>query len=105
MGLAPDLAHRIVAASGRLECGVDAIKQRDAGVDFVVATGTEAGRHTGYISTMVLVPQIVDGVTPLPVLAAGGIGRGRQVAAALALGAEGVWCGSLWLTSQQSEVS
>jgi NAD(P)H-dependent flavin oxidoreductase YrpB (nitropropane dioxygenase family) len=54
---------------------------------------------------MVLVPQIVDGVAPLPVLAAGGIGRGRQVAAALALGAEGVWCGSLWLTSQQSEVS
>jgi NAD(P)H-dependent flavin oxidoreductase YrpB (nitropropane dioxygenase family) len=63
-----------------------AIKQRDAGVDFVVATGTEAGGHTGYISTMVLVPQIVDGVAPLPVLAAGGIGRGRQVAAALALG-------------------
>jgi hypothetical protein len=57
-------------------------KQRDAGVDFVVATGTEAGGRTGYISTMVLLPQIVDGVAPLPVLAAGGIGRGRQVAAA-----------------------
>ncbi|MGD0291906.1 MAG: nitronate monooxygenase [Candidatus Binataceae bacterium] len=101
-----DRAHglgiKVCAMIGTLD---HAIKQRDAGVDFVVATGTEAGGHTGYISTMVLVPQIVDGVAPLPVLAAGGIGRGRQVAAALALGAEGVWCGSLWLTSQQSEVS
>ena len=76
----------------------------NAGVDFVVATGTEAGGHTGYISTMVLVPQIVDAVAPLPVLAAGGIGRGRQIAAALALGAEGVWCGSVWLTTKQSDV-
>jgi len=82
-----------------------AIKQRDAGVDFVVATGTEAGGHTGYISTMVLVPQVVDAVAPMPVLAAGGIGRGRQVAAALALGAEGAWCGSVWLTTQQSEIA
>ena len=101
-----DRAHglgvKVCAMIGTLD---HAIKQRDAGVDFVVATGTEAGGHTGYISTMVLVPQIVDGVAPLPVLAAGGIGRGRQVAAALALGAEGVWCGSIWLTSQQSEVS
>jgi NAD(P)H-dependent flavin oxidoreductase YrpB (nitropropane dioxygenase family) len=101
-----DRAHglgiKVCAMIGTLD---HAIKQRDAGVDFVVATGTEAGGHTGYVSTMVLVPQIVDGVAPLPVLAAGGIGRGRQVAAALALGAEGVWCGSLWLTSQQSEVS
>jgi NAD(P)H-dependent flavin oxidoreductase YrpB (nitropropane dioxygenase family) len=96
------LGIKVCAMIGTLD---HAIKQRDAGVDFVVATGTEAGGHTGYISTMVLVPQIVDGVAPLPVLAAGGIGRGRQVAAALALGAEGVWCGSLWLTSQQSEVS
>lgn len=97
-------------ALGAKVCGMigtveHAIKQRDAGVDFVVATGTEAGGHTGYISTMVLVPQIVDAVAPLPVLAAGGIGRGRQVAAALALGAEGAWCGSVWLTTQQSEVA
>ena len=81
-----------------------AIKQQKAGVDFVVATGTEAGGHTGYISTMVLVPQIVDAVSPLPVLAAGGMATGRQMAAALALGAAGVWCGSMWLTTSQSEV-
>jgi NAD(P)H-dependent flavin oxidoreductase YrpB (nitropropane dioxygenase family) len=80
-----------------------AIKQRDAGVDLLIAQGHEAGGHTGEITTMVLTPQIVDAVAPLPVLAAGGIGRGRQVAAALALGAEGVWCGSVWLTTQESD--
>ena len=80
-----------------------AIRQRDAGVDLVIAQGHEAGGHTGEITTMVLIPQIVDAVAPLPVLAAGGIGRGRQVAAALALGAEGVWCGSVWLTTVESD--
>jgi NAD(P)H-dependent flavin oxidoreductase YrpB (nitropropane dioxygenase family) len=80
-----------------------AIRQRDAGVDLIIAQGHEAGGHTGEITTMVLIPQIVDAVAPLPVLAAGGIGRGRQVAAALALGAEGVWCGSVWLTTQESD--
>lgn len=82
-----------------------AIRQRDAGVDLLIAQGHEAGGHTGEITTMVLIPQIVDAVAPLPVLAAGGIGRGRQVAAALALGAEGVWCGSVWLTTQESDAS
>jgi NAD(P)H-dependent flavin oxidoreductase YrpB (nitropropane dioxygenase family) len=52
---------------------------------------------------MVLVPEVVDAVAPTPVLAAGGIGSGRQVAAALALGAEGVWCGSVWLTTEEAE--
>lgn len=80
-----------------------AIRQRDAGVDLLIAQGHEAGGHTGEITTMVLTPQIVDAVAPLPVLTAGGIGRGRQVAAALALGAEGVWCGSVWLTTQESD--
>ncbi len=80
-----------------------AIKQRDAGVDLLIAQGHEAGGHTGEITTMVLTPQIVDAVAPLPVLAAGGIGRGRQVAAAFALGAEGVWCGSVWLTTKESD--
>jgi NAD(P)H-dependent flavin oxidoreductase YrpB (nitropropane dioxygenase family) len=75
-----------------------------AGCDFVVAQGTEAGGHTGEIATMVLVPQVVDAVAPVPVLAAGGIGRGRQVAAALALGAQGVWTGSVWLTTTESDV-
>ena len=93
---------KVCALVGKAE---HAIKQRNAGVDFVVATGTEAGGHTGYISTMVLIPQIVDAVAPLPVVAAGGIASGRQMAAALALGAEGVWCGSVWLTTTQSEVN
>jgi NAD(P)H-dependent flavin oxidoreductase YrpB (nitropropane dioxygenase family) len=74
-----------------------------AGVDLVVAQGTEAGGHTGQVATMVLVPDVVDAVAPVPVLAAGGIARGRQVAAALALGAEGVWCGSVWLTTEEAE--
>ena len=65
----------------------------------MVAQGTEAGGHTGEISTMVLVPEVVDTVGPdVPVLAAGGIGRGRQMAAAMALGAQGAWTGSIWLT-------
>jgi NAD(P)H-dependent flavin oxidoreductase YrpB (nitropropane dioxygenase family) len=75
-----------------------------AGADMVIAQGTEAGGHTGEISTLVLVPQVVDEVAPVPVLAAGGIGDGRQVAAALALGAEGVWTGSVWLATVESDV-
>jgi NAD(P)H-dependent flavin oxidoreductase YrpB (nitropropane dioxygenase family) len=74
-----------------------------AGVDVVVAQGYEAGGHTGEIATMVLVPEIVDAVAPLPVLAAGGIARGRQMAAAMALGAQGVWTGSVWLTTAEAE--
>jgi NAD(P)H-dependent flavin oxidoreductase YrpB (nitropropane dioxygenase family) len=78
-------------------------RQLAAGVDLIVAQGTEAGGHTGEVSTMVLVPQVVDAVAPVPVLAAGGIAGGRQMAAALALGAEGVWCGSVWLTTEEAE--
>ena len=74
-----------------------------AGVDIIVAQGYEAGGHTGDIATMVLVPEIVDAVAPRPVLAAGGIARGRQMAAAMALGAQGVWTGSVWLTTQEAE--
>lgn len=81
-----------------------ALKHKERGCDFVIAVGTEAGGHTGTISSMVLWPSVVDAVAPLPVLGAGGVGRGRQVAAALALGCEGVWCGSVWLPSAQSEV-
>ena len=74
----------------------------DSGVDIVVAQGYEAGGHTGEIASMVLVPEIVDAVGDrVPVLAAGGIGCGRQVAAALALGAAGVWMGSCWLTTAE----
>ena len=80
------------------------IRDKQNGCDFVVAVGTEAGGHTGTVSAMVLWPQVVDAVAPLPVLGAGGVGRGRQVAAALALGCAGVWCGSVWLGTAQSEV-
>jgi NAD(P)H-dependent flavin oxidoreductase YrpB (nitropropane dioxygenase family) len=80
-----------------------ASRHQAAGVDLIVAQGTEAGGHTGEIATMVLVPEVVDAVAPTPVLAAGGIARGRQVAAALALGASGVWCGSVWLTTEEAE--
>jgi NAD(P)H-dependent flavin oxidoreductase YrpB (nitropropane dioxygenase family) len=78
-------------------------RQVEAGADLIVAQGSEAGGHTGEISTMVLVPEVVDAVAPLPVLAAGGIATGRQMAAAMALGAQGVWCGSVWLTTEEAE--
>jgi NAD(P)H-dependent flavin oxidoreductase YrpB (nitropropane dioxygenase family) len=81
-----------------------AYAQQAAGVDMIVAQGSEAGGHTGTISSMVLWPQVVDAVAPIPVLGAGGIGRGRQMAAALALGCEGIWCGSIWLGTQQSDL-
>lgn len=81
-----------------------ALKHKQAGCDFVIAVGTEAGGHTGQTTSMVLWPRIVDAVAPMPVLGGGGVGRGRQFAAALALGCEGVWCGSIWLKTVQSEV-
>lgn len=80
-------------------------RQVEAGVDLLIAQGHEAAGHTGDLTTMILVPEVVDLVAPVPVLAAGGIGRGRQMAAALALGAEGVWCGTIWLGTVESEVS
>ncbi|MGW3198087.1 NAD(P)H-dependent flavin oxidoreductase [Streptomyces sp. NPDC001118] len=79
-------------------------KHQEAGIDIVVAQGYEAGGHTGEIATMVLTPEVVEAVDPLPVLAAGGIGSGRQVAAALTLGAQGVWLGSLWLTTTEADL-
>lgn len=74
-----------------------------AGVDLIVAQGYEAGGHTGEITTLVLVPDVVDAVAPLPVVAAGGIASGRQMLAALALGASAVWTGSIWLTTEEAE--
>ncbi len=78
-------------------------RQVEAGTDVIIAQGSEAGGHTGEVSTMVLVPEVVEAVQPRPVLAAGGIGSGRQAAAALALGADGVWTGSIWLTVRESD--
>ncbi|MEU7023529.1 nitronate monooxygenase family protein [Streptomyces sp. NPDC046203] len=77
-------------------------RHAEAGIDIVVAQGYEAGGHTGEIATMVLTPEVVEAVGPLPVLAAGGIGSGEQIAAGLALGAQGVWLGSLWLTTTEA---
>ena len=92
-----------VAVAALAGTTVHAQRHQAAGVDVIVAQGTEAGGHTGDISTLVLVPEVVDAVAPTPVLAAGGIGRGRQIAAAMALGAAGVWCGSVWLTTEEAE--
>ncbi len=91
---------KVAALAGTVE---HARRHVEAGVDIVVAQGYEAGGHTGTVSTMVLVPEVVDAVSPVPVLAAGGIGNGRQLTASLALGAEGVWCGSVWLTTEEAE--
>jgi NAD(P)H-dependent flavin oxidoreductase YrpB (nitropropane dioxygenase family) len=91
---------KVAALAGKVE---HALRHVEAGVDIVVAQGYEAGGHTGLVSTLVLVPEVVDAVDPVPVLAAGGIGNGRQLTAALALGAQGVWTGSIWLTTEEAE--
>jgi NAD(P)H-dependent flavin oxidoreductase YrpB (nitropropane dioxygenase family) len=108
LGPAPDFmvtaAHeRDVLVAGLVGKRQHAERQVAAGVDVIVAQGYEAGGHTGEIATMVLIPEVVDAVAPTPVLAAGGIANGRQVAAAMALGAQGVWCGSVWLTTEEAE--
>jgi NAD(P)H-dependent flavin oxidoreductase YrpB (nitropropane dioxygenase family) len=90
----------VAALAGSVE---HARRHVQAGADLIVAQGTEAGGHTGLVATMVLVPEVVDVVAPVPVLAAGGIARGRQLAAGLALGADGAWCGSVWLTTEEAE--
>jgi len=74
----------------------------NAGVDVIIAQGTEAGGHTGRIGTMALVPQVVDAISPTRVLAAGGIADGRGVAAGLALGAIGAWLGTAFVTTEES---
>ncbi len=76
-----------------------------SGVDAVVAQGTEGGGHTGRIGTLALVPQAVDAVAPVPVIAAGGIADGRGLVAALALGAEGVWCGTAFLATREANLT
>jgi len=94
---------RVSALAGKVQ---HAERHVANGVDIVIAQGTEAGGHTGEIATMVLVPEVVDAVgTKAQVLAAGGIASGRQIAAALALGADGVWTGSVWLTTAESDAS
>jgi NAD(P)H-dependent flavin oxidoreductase YrpB (nitropropane dioxygenase family) len=68
----------------------------------IIAQGYEGGGHTGEVGSMVLWPEVIEAVHPTPVLAAGGIGSGRQIAAAVAMGAQGAWTGSIWLTVTES---
>lgn len=86
-----------------------AVKQAQAGVDILIAAGTEAGGHCGDVGTLVLVPEVIDALraigSPIPVLAAGGIVTGRQMAACMAMGAAGAWTGSVWLTTPEAETS
>ena len=108
LGTPPKEVIDQVHASGRLVaalCGRvhQAKRHAQAGIDIIIAQGTEGGGHTGEIGSLVLWPQVIEAVAPVPVLAAGGIGTGRQIAAALAMGAQGVWTGSLWLTVDEAE--
>ncbi len=109
LGTPPPEIIEEIHASGRLVaalCGAAAQAERhkNAGVDIIIAQGTEGGGHTGDVGSAVLWPEVIDAVAPTPVLAAGGIGTGRQMAAALAMGAQGVWTGSLWLTVEEADV-
>jgi NAD(P)H-dependent flavin oxidoreductase YrpB (nitropropane dioxygenase family) len=108
LGTPPSDVIQEIQGSGRLVgalCGSvkHALAHKAAGVDFVIAQGSEGGGHTGDVGSIILWPEVIDAVAPLPVLAAGGIGTGRQVAAALAMGAQGAWTGSLWLTVEEAE--
>lgn len=108
LGTPPADIIKRIQDSGRLVgalCGkVKQAKQhKAAGLDFIIAQGSEGGGHTGDVGSIVLWPQIIDAVGETPVLAAGGIGNGRQIAAALAMGAQGVWSGSLWLAVEEAD--
>ncbi len=110
----PPLRMRELAKANNVACGAlvgnrqQAIKQVESGVDIIISSGTEAGGHCGEISTMVLVPEVVQalqGFEDVSILAAGGIVTGRQMAAAMAMGADGVWTGSVWLTTEEADTS
>jgi NAD(P)H-dependent flavin oxidoreductase YrpB (nitropropane dioxygenase family) len=104
----PDVVERVKGAGlmiGALAGSVKhALNHKEAGLDFIVCQGSEGGGHTGDVGSIVLWPEVVDAVAPIPVLAAGGVGSGRQMAAALALGAQGVWSGTLWLTVDEADI-
>lgn len=108
LGTPPSDMIEHIHASGRKVaalCGspYQARKHADAGVDIIIAQGGEGGGHCGEVGSIVLWPQVVKEVAPTPVLAAGGIGSGQQIAAALALGCQGAWSGSQWLMVEESE--
>ena len=95
---------KVAALLGTAEHAINQVK---AGVDILVVSGTEAGGHCGSVSTMVLIPEVHQAIQPyvdVPILRAGGIVTGKQMAAAMAMGASGAWCGSVWLTTIESEV-
>lgn len=110
LGVTPDWvvkeAHaRGVQVGALVGSAQHAVKQREAGVDLLIAQGTEAGGSVGSIASMVLWPQVVEAAAGIPVLAAGGVTRGSHILAALSLGCQGVWIGSLWLGTVESELS
>jgi nitronate monooxygenase len=102
MPAARDAGAKVLCQIRSVDAALEAAR---AGVDVVVAQGTEAGGHTGLVSTLPLVPQVVDAISPIPVVAAGGIADGRGLAAMLMLGAEGVWMGTAFLASSESGYS
>ena len=112
LGVPPDWMLQMgkdndVKVAALLGTAQHAINQVKAGVDILVVSGTEAGGHCGSVSTMVLIPEVHEAIQPygdIPILAAGGIVTGKQMAAAMSMGASGAWCGSVWLTTIESEV-
>ncbi len=109
LGTPPGDVIEQVHSSGKLIAALagsakHALNHKQAGVDIVVCQGSEGGGHTGDVGSIVLWPEVIDAVAPTPVLAAGGIGSGRQMAAAMVLGAAGVWTGSLWLTVEEASI-
>ena len=108
LGMSPEVVEICHQAGIKVVSLIGNVKQARRvaswGVDIIVAQGTEAGGHTGRIGTLALVPQVVDAVKPVPVLAAGGIGDGRGLVAALALGAAGIWTGTIWLTAHENPI-
>ena len=112
LGVPPDWMVKMgkdnnVKVAALLGTAQHAVNQVKAGVDILVVSGTEAGGHCGSVSTMVLIPEVHKAIQPygdVPILAAGGIVTGKQMAAAMAMGASGAWCGSVWLTTIESEV-
>ena len=104
----PDVVEKVQGAGlliGALAGSVKhALNHKAAGLDFIICQGSEGGGHTGDVGSIVLWPEVIDAVAPIPVLAAGGVGSGRQMAAALAMGAQGVWSGTLWLTVEEADI-
>jgi len=113
LGLPPQIMldmgrSRGVAVAALVGAKEHALRQVATGVDIIIAAGTEAGGHCGEVSTLVLVPEVVQAVAEIsdvPVLAAGGIATGAQMAAVMAMGAAGAWCGSVWLTTAEAETN